>query len=155
MENSKELLRKLKIRYHMIPLPGTHPEKNTVWKDVRTLMFREALLTIAKSWRTRKWPSLVLAWRSPGRGARWAALDAAAQSRTRPAWLSSSSTKRPKCLSKDGGVCVCGIYNTDNGMLYVYIMEYYPVKRQNEIISFAATEIILLSEVSQRKANVS
>ena len=50
---------------------------------------------------------------------------------------------------------MCGIYNTDNGMLYVYIMEYYPVKRQNEIISFAATEIILLSEVSQRKANVS
>ena len=50
------------------------------------------------------------------------------------------------------------IYYIHNGILYVYQMEYYLAIKKNEIMPFAATwmdlEIILLSEVRQRKTNV-
>ena len=43
-------------------------------------------------------------------------------------------------------------------MWYRYTMEYYSAIRRNEIVPFAATwmdlEIIILSEVSQRKTNI-
>ena len=43
-------------------------------------------------------------------------------------------------------------------MWYRYTMEYYSAIRKNEIVPFAATwmdlEIIILSEVSQRKTNI-
>ena len=42
-------------------------------------------------------------------------------------------------------------------MWHIYTMEYYSAIKRNEIIPFAATwtdlEIIILSEVSQRKTN--
>ena len=42
-------------------------------------------------------------------------------------------------------------------MWYIYTMEYYSAIKQNAIMPFAATwmelEIIILSEVSQRKTN--
>ena len=41
--------------------------------------------------------------------------------------------------------------------IYIYIMEYYSVIKNNEILPFAATwmdlENIILSEISQRKTN--
>ena len=43
-------------------------------------------------------------------------------------------------------------------MWYIYTMEYYSAIKKNEIMSFAATwmdlEIIILSEISQRKTNM-
>ena len=43
-------------------------------------------------------------------------------------------------------------------MLYIYTTEFYSAMEKNEIMPFAATwvdlEIIILSEVSQRKTNV-
>ena len=43
-------------------------------------------------------------------------------------------------------------------MWYIYTMEYYLAIKNNEIMPFAATwmdlEIIILSEVSQRKTNI-
>ena len=43
-------------------------------------------------------------------------------------------------------------------MVYIYTVEYYLAIKKNEIMSFAATwmdlEIIILSEVSQRKTNI-
>jgi len=42
-------------------------------------------------------------------------------------------------------------------MWYIYIMEYYSVVKENEIMPFAATwmdiEIIILNEVRNRKTN--
>ena len=43
-------------------------------------------------------------------------------------------------------------------MWYIYTMEYYSAIKKNEIMPFAATwtdiEVIILSEVSQRKTNI-
>ena len=43
-------------------------------------------------------------------------------------------------------------------MWYLYTMEYYPAIKKNEIMPFAATwmdlEIIILSEVKERKTNI-
>ena len=43
-------------------------------------------------------------------------------------------------------------------MWYIYTMEYYSTIKKNEIMPFAATcmdlEIIILSEVSQKKTNI-
>ena len=43
-------------------------------------------------------------------------------------------------------------------MWYVYTVEYYPAVKKNEIMSFAAIwmdlEMIILSDVSQRKTNI-
>ena len=53
-------------------------------------------------------------------------------------------------------VCI-HIYD-DGKKKYIYIMEYYSAIKMNEIMSFVATwtdlEIIMLSEVSQAKANI-
>ena len=35
--------------------------------------------------------------------------------------------------------------------IYIYIVEYYSAKKKNEIMPFAATWIIILSEVSQKE----
>ena len=57
--------------------------------------------------------------------------------------------KQPKCPSTEGWI---------KKMWYMYTMECYSAIKHNEIMSFAATwmdvEIIILSEVSQRKANI-
>ena len=43
-------------------------------------------------------------------------------------------------------------------MWYIYTMEYYSAVKKNAIVPFAATwmdlEIIILSEVSQKKTNI-
>ena len=57
--------------------------------------------------------------------------------------------KQPKCPSTDEWI---------RKMWYTYTMEYYSAIKRNEILPFAATwidvEIIILSEVSQTKTNI-
>ena len=57
--------------------------------------------------------------------------------------------KQPKCPSTDEWI---------KRMWYVYTMEYFSARKENEILPFAATwmglEIITLSEISQRKTNI-
>ena len=57
--------------------------------------------------------------------------------------------KQPKCPLTDEWI---------KNMWYIYTMEYYSAIKKNEIMPFAATlmglEIIILNEVSQRKANI-
>ena len=57
--------------------------------------------------------------------------------------------KQPKCPSTDEWI---------KKMWYIYIVEYYSGIKKNEIMSFAPIlmdlEIIILSEVSQKKTNI-
>ena len=48
--------------------------------------------------------------------------------------------KQPKCPLMEEWI---------KNMWYIYTMEYYPAIKKNEIVPFAATWIIILSEVSQ------
>ena len=56
--------------------------------------------------------------------------------------------KQPKCPLTDEWI---------KKMWYIYTMEYYSAIKKKEIMTFAATwmdlEIIILSEISQRKTN--
>ena len=56
---------------------------------------------------------------------------------------------QPKCPSTDEWI---------KKMWYIYMMECYSAIKKNDIMPFAATwmdlEIIILSEVSQRKTNI-
>ena len=58
--------------------------------------------------------------------------------------------KQPKCPSTDKWI--------KKMYIYIYTMEYYSTIKTNEIMLFATTwmdlEIIILSEVSQRKTNI-
>ena len=60
----------------------------------------------------------------------------------------AKTQKQPKCPSTDEWI---------KKMWYIYTMEYYSTIKKNEIMPFAATwmqpEIIILSEVSQKKTN--
>ena len=57
--------------------------------------------------------------------------------------------KQPRCPSREEWI---------KKVWYIYTMEYYSAIKKNEILPFAATwmdlDIIILSEVSQRKTNV-
>ena len=56
--------------------------------------------------------------------------------------------KEPKCPSMDKRIKTW----------YIYTMEYYPAIKKNDILPFATMwmelEVIMLSEISQRKANI-
>ena len=59
MENSMEILRKLKIELpydSTIPFLDIYPEKILIQKDTCTPMFITALLTVAKTWKPPKCP---------------------------------------------------------------------------------------------------
>ena len=64
-------------------------------------------------------------------------------------FIIAKTWKQPKCPSTEEQI---------KKMWYIYTVEYYSVIKKNKIISFAATwmdlEIIILSEVSQRKSNI-
>ena len=57
--------------------------------------------------------------------------------------------KQPRCPSTDEWI---------KKMWYIYTKDYYSAMKKNEIMPFAATwmnlEIIILSEINQRKANI-
>ena len=64
-------------------------------------------------------------------------------------FIIAKTWKQPKCPSTDQWI---------KKMWYIYTMEYHSAIKKDEIMPFAATwmdlEIILLSEVSQRKTDI-
>ena len=64
-------------------------------------------------------------------------------------FTAAKTWKPPKCRLTDEQI---------KKMWYMYTVEYYPAIKKNEIMPLAATwidlEIIILSEVSQRKTNI-
>ena len=103
-------LKKLKIELPYdptIPFLGIYPEKTIIRKDTCTPMFKEALFTIAKTWKQLKCPST-------------------------EDWIKK--------------------------MWYIHTTEYYSAIKKNKIMPFAATwmdpQIVILSELSQRKKNI-
>ena len=61
----------------------------------------------------------------------------------------ANTWKQPKCLLRDEWI---------KNMWYIHTMEYYSAIKKNDIMPFAATwmdlEIVILSEVRQRKRNI-